>query len=216
MTARYPKLPDRVASGLRVLFVGINPGVRSAQLGHHFAGVSNRFWVLLRDVGLVPPGFGFADDARLPELGLGITNLVARTTPGVADLEPAEYVAGRLVLLRKVRRLEPRIVALVGVTVARAVDPKARTARIALGLQTATLHDAHVFVLPNPSGRNAHYSYAAMRAAFATLAAAARPEIGPGAGVTSRPQRGLADGRGSEVASPPSHPRPSARRRGDS
>ncbi len=208
MTTCHPTLPDRVGPGLDVLFVGINPGVRSAELGHHFAGHSNRFWVLLRDVGLVPPEFGFAADEQLPSLGLGITNLVARTTPGVADLEPAEFAAGRLVLLRKVRRLRPRIVALVGVTVARAVHPLLRTGRVELGLQSVSMHEARVFVLPNPSGRNAHYSYAAMRAAFAALAAAAHPE-------TRRRQPGVAAGRVSAVASPELHPQPTGRRRGD-
>ena len=215
MTAHHPALPDRVAPGLDVLFVGINPGVRSAQLGHHFAGHSNRFWVLLRDVGLVPPEFGFVDDEQLPAMGLGITNLVARTTPGVADLKPAELAAGRLVLLRKVHRLRPRIVALVGVTVARAVQPFLRTAPVELGVQSFAMHAARVFVLPNPSGRNAHFSYTAMRTAFANLAAAVRPEIRPGSDGDVRSEPGLVAGRASEVASPGYTRSASGRSRGD-
>ena len=78
--------------GVRVLFVGINPGVRSALTGHHFAGFSNRFWKLLYESGLVPEPIGYQDDGRLPEWGYGITNIVARATPGIDTLEKEEYV----------------------------------------------------------------------------------------------------------------------------
>jgi TDG/mug DNA glycosylase family protein len=170
---RQPRLPDRVGPALRILFVGINPGLRSASLGHHFAGHSNRFWRLLADAGLVPGSLTFEDDERLPALGLGVTNLVARPTAGVADLAPAELRAGRRALLAKVRRLQPRRVALVGVTVYRALFPDtARVpARAVVGEVPETLAGAPVFVLPNPSGRNAHYSYADMLAAYRQLAA---------------------------------------------
>src|SRR5688500_16306163 len=87
------RLRDRIEPGVRVLFVGINPGVRSAQTGHHFAGFSNRFWKLLWESGLVPQPLTYADDERLPEFGYGITNLVARPTPGIDTLSPSEYVA---------------------------------------------------------------------------------------------------------------------------
>src|SRR4051794_36792622 len=79
------RLADRIAPDLRVLFVGINPGVRSAQTGHHFAGFSNRFWKLLHESGLVPQPVTFEDDDRLTEWGYGITNLIARPTPGIDD-----------------------------------------------------------------------------------------------------------------------------------
>src|SRR5687768_17943372 len=82
------RLRDRIVPGVRVLFVGINPGVRSAQTGHHFAGFSNRFWKLLYDSRLVPTPITFEDDDRLPEFGFGITNIVARPTPGMNDLRP--------------------------------------------------------------------------------------------------------------------------------
>src|SRR5262245_62917779 len=97
------RLRDRLAPRGRVLFVGINPGVRSAQTGHHFAGYSNRFWKLLYDSRLVPEPIGFEDDRRLHEWGLGITNLVPRATPGIDTLEPREYVAGARLLRRKVQ-----------------------------------------------------------------------------------------------------------------
>src|SRR5206468_7021488 len=101
------RLPDRVHPPVRVLFVGINPGIRSAAIGHHFAGYSNRFWKLLFDARLVPEPIGTEDDARLPEWGFGITNLIPRPTPGIDTLTPQEYVDGERALRRKVRRWQP-------------------------------------------------------------------------------------------------------------
>jgi double-stranded uracil-DNA glycosylase len=171
------RLRDRILPGVRVLFVGINPGVRSALTGHHFAGPSNRFWKLLMDSGLVPERISYEDDVRLPEWGYGITNLVPRPSPGIDDLKPVEYVAGWKALERKIRRFRPQVVALVGVTLYRAilplVDPGARAVRGPLlavtGLQSIEIHGAQVFVLPNPSGRNANFSYAEMLDAFRSL-----------------------------------------------
>ena len=165
-----PPLRDRIAPGVKVLFVGINPGVRSAQTGHHFAGFSNRFWKLLHESGLVPERLTFEQDDRLPEWGLGITNIVARATPGVADLHPSELAAGRRTLARKVRRFEPAIVAVAGVMIYRALFPSTR-GEIPLGMSKQRFAGARVFILPNPSGRNAHYSYAEMLEAFRALAA---------------------------------------------
>lgn len=157
-----------------MLFVGINPGMRSAEIGHHFAGYSNRFWKLLFESGLVPEPLRSEDDGRLPELGYGITNVVARATPGIDALTPAEYAEGAKRLRRKVRRFKPRIVACVGVTVFRALYRRPPAVRVALGLQEETLEGAAVFVLPNPSGRNANFSYAEMLAAFRSLRRHAR------------------------------------------
>ena len=117
------RLKDRIKPGVRVLFVGINPGVRSALTGHHFAGYSNRFWKLLFESGLVPEPITFEEDDRLPEFGFGITNLISRPSPGIDDLEPAEYVEGWKMLDRKIRRYRPKVVALVGVTLYRAIEP---------------------------------------------------------------------------------------------
>jgi TDG/mug DNA glycosylase family protein len=166
-------LRDRVRPPVTVLFVGINPGIRSAAIGHHFAGFSNRFWKLLFDARLVPEPIGTEDDARLPEWGFGITNLIPRPTPGIDTLTPQEYVDGERALRRKVRRWKPEIVAFVGVTLYRSVFGT-RTARIACGLQPERFEGARVFVLPNPSGRNANFSYAQMLAAFRLLARAVR------------------------------------------
>lgn len=151
-----------------MLFVGINPGVRSALTGHHFAGFSNRFWKLLRESGLVPEPLTYLDDDRLPDWGYGITNVVARATPGIDELKPAEYAAGRLRLRTKVRRYHPDVVAFVGITVYRAMFPE-RSGTVTMGLQQERLGDAAVFVLPNTSGRNAHFSFDQMLAAFDSL-----------------------------------------------
>lgn len=167
--ARLPLLRDRIRPGIRVLFVGINPGIRSSLTGHHFAGYSNRFWKLLYDAGLVPSPIACEDDVRLPEWRYGVTNLVRRPTPGIGDLSRAEYEGGRRRLLAKIRRYHPRVVALVGVTLHRMLFPKARGV-LRLGLQPETLCGARVFLLPNPSGRNANYSYAEMLTAFRGLA----------------------------------------------
>ena len=190
-------LRDRVRPPVRVLLVGINPGVRSAEIGHHFAGYSNRFWKLLHESGLVPEPIGTEDDDRLPEWGFGITNLVARATPGIDTLRPAEFAAGVRTLRRKVRRWKPEVVAFVGVTVYRAVyrkerEPAGRRGKQApcrneknpdpfsVGLQPEPFEGARVFVLPNPSGRNANFTYAQMLAAYRALAAYLSPRIQPG------------------------------------
>ena len=172
------RLRDRIGPGLRVLFVGINPGVRSAITGHHFAGYSNRFWKLLCEAQLVPERITYLDDDRLAEWGYGITNLVPRPSPGIDDLRPAEYVDGWTALERKIRRFGPGIVAFVGVTLYRAIRPllaggngagRASVPTLAVGLRPETIHGARVFVLPNPSGRNANFSYAEMLSAFKGL-----------------------------------------------
>ena len=153
---------------MRLLFVGINPGVRSALTGHHFAGFSNRFWKLLHESKLVPEPITYEDDDRLSGWGYGITNIVARATPGIDTLNKEEYVEGRTRLRVKVRRYRPTVVAMVGVTVFRAMFPE-RKGAVALGLQPERLGESAVFVLPNPSGRNANFSYAEMLAAFRAL-----------------------------------------------
>src|SRR4051812_41392883 len=156
-----PRLRDRIRPGVRVLFVGINPGVRSALTGHHFAGFSNRFWKLLHESKLVPEPISFEDDDRLPDWGYGITNIIARATPGIDTLNKEEYVGGRTTLRAKVRRYRPAVVALVGVTVFRAMFPE-RKGLVELGLQPERLGESLVFVLPNPSGRNANFTYSEM------------------------------------------------------
>ena len=151
-----------------MLFVGINPGIRSSLTGHHFAGFSNRFWNLLFESRLVPERITYQDDDRLPEWGYGITNIVPRPTPGIDTIAPDEFVAGRVRLRRKILRYRPPIVAMVGVTVYRAMYPE-RKGAVTLGLQQERIGSTEVFVLPNPSGRNANFTYAEMLAAFRKL-----------------------------------------------
>lgn len=182
-----PPLRDRIRAGADVLFVGINPGIRSSLTGHHFAGFSNRFWKLLYESGLVPEPLTFEDDDRLPAFGYGITNIVARPTPGIDTLRPEEYVAGRRRLRAKVRRYRPHVVAMVGVTVFRAMFPERRGV-VALGRQPETLGRSLVFVLPNPSGRNANFTYPEMLASFRALSRAlARERARLSAGQEGRP-----------------------------
>jgi len=152
-----------------VVFVGINPGIRSAEIGHHFAGYSNRFWKQLYDARLVPEAIGAEDDVRLTAWGFGITNLIPRATPGIDTLRPDEYVAGTGALRRKLRRWRPEVVAFVGVTLYRVVFTRKSAQPVGLGLQVEEFEGARVFVLPNPSGRNANYSYQEMLAAFRGL-----------------------------------------------
>src|SRR5574342_581146 len=104
---RHRTLPDYIRPGVRVLFVGINPGLRSAQLGHHFAGHSNRFWKLLFESGLVNIPLTYQDDWRLPEWRLGLTNIISRPSAGIDALDPAEYRAGVSALERKIIRYQP-------------------------------------------------------------------------------------------------------------
>jgi TDG/mug DNA glycosylase family protein len=167
-------LRDRVRPPVRVLFVGINPGIRSDAIGHHFAGYSNRFWKLLYDARLVPEPIGPEDDGRLPEWGLGVTNLIPRCTPGIDTLTRQEYVDGETVLRRKVRKWKPEIVAFVGVTLYRAVAKVPAGTPVACGPQRERFEGARVFVVPNPSGRNANFTYREMLAAYRRLATSSR------------------------------------------
>jgi TDG/mug DNA glycosylase family protein len=135
--------------------VGINPSLTSAAVGHHFAGPGNPFWRLLGAAGLVPEPLTYVDDVRLPEFGLAVTNIVARATRGADELTWAEYVTGRRRLARTIARLHPGVVAFVGPTVYRGFFGK--TAGGGCGPRPERISGARVFVLPNPSGRNAAY-----------------------------------------------------------
>ena len=167
------RLTDAIEPGVRVLLVGINPGVMSAVTGHHFAGPTNRFWGLLYESGVVPEPITHEDDVRLPQWGIGMTNLVARPSPGIDVLKPHEYLDGWRILDDKIARYRPAIVAFVGVTMYRALGKvlgHVKTTDIRPGFQEATVHGARIFVLPNPSGRNAHFQYDAMLRMYRALA----------------------------------------------
>jgi TDG/mug DNA glycosylase family protein len=143
-----------VAPGLRLLFVGINPSLRSAEAGHHFARPGNRFYPALYAAGLTPRLLRPEEDGRLPEFGLGVTNIAWRPTRDAAQLSRDELRAGAGQLEREVAAYAPRLVAMLGLTAYRAAfgRPKAT-----MGPQEATIGGRPVWVLPNPSGLNAHY-----------------------------------------------------------
>ncbi|WP_310435998.1 G/U mismatch-specific DNA glycosylase [Streptomyces sp. 3330] len=168
--ARDRLVPDVVAGGLRVLFCGINPGLMTAATGHHFARPGNRFWPVLHLSGFTPRLLKPAEQQELLSYGLGITNVVARATARADELTAREYQDGGRLLARKVTRLKPRWLAVVGVTAYRAAfdDRKA-----AVGPQERVIGDTRVWVLPNPSGLNAHWTAATMAQEFARLRAAA-------------------------------------------
>ncbi|HXV64277.1 MAG TPA: mismatch-specific DNA-glycosylase [Vicinamibacteria bacterium] len=164
-------LPDYLGPGLDVVLVGINPGLRSAERGHHFAGPGNKFWNLLWESGLVPSRLSYEEDHRLPEFGIGLTNIVARASRSSSDLSPSDYAKGRKLLARKLRRHRPGLVAPVGLTVLRQLWDRPAPHGIACGLRRERFAGLPLFVLPNPSGRNAHYSYEAMLQHWQGLAA---------------------------------------------
>ncbi|WP_431727470.1 G/U mismatch-specific DNA glycosylase [Verrucosispora sp. TAA-831] len=159
-------LPDVIVPGLDVLFVGINPGLWSAATGWHFARPGNRFWPALHRGGFTPRLLHPSEQDELPGLGLGITNVVARASARADELSAAELVDGARELTGKVAAYRPRWVAVVGVTAYRIgfARPKAT-----FGLQPESLAGARLWVLPNPSGLNAHYTPQALGAAFAEL-----------------------------------------------
>lgn len=163
-------LPDVIAPGLDVLFVGINPGLWSAATGWHFARPGNRFWPALHRGGFTPRQLHPSEQDELPGYGLGITNMVARASARADELTAAELVEGAEILAGKVGRYRPRWVAVVGVTAYRIgfTRPKG-----GFGPQPEPLAGARLWVLPNPSGLNAHFTPATLGAAFAELRAAA-------------------------------------------
>jgi len=171
-------LADVAAPGLRVLFSGINPGLYSAWSGHHFARPGNRFWPALHRSGFTPRQLRPDEQQELLTLGLGITNVVARASARADELSPAEVLAGGEALRAKVRRLQPRWLGVLGVTVYRrafatpraVVGPQEPRPDLPLDLR---LGETRVWVLPNPSGLNAHWSAAALAEELSRLREAA-------------------------------------------
>ncbi|HEV2722450.1 MAG TPA: G/U mismatch-specific DNA glycosylase [Thermoanaerobaculia bacterium] len=147
-------LPDVIAPALDVLFCGINPGLYTAAVGHHFGRPGNRFWPVLHRAGFTPRLFDPSEQRALLPLGYGITNIVARATAAADELTDEELVAGARVLGRKVRRFAPRWLAVVGIQAYRTAFARPRAK---LGPQEETIGATRIWVLPNPSGLNAHY-----------------------------------------------------------
>jgi TDG/mug DNA glycosylase family protein len=150
-------LRDVLALRPKILFVGINPGLRSEALGHHFAGLGNPFWRLLHAARLVPEPLTYAEDRRLSEFGMAMTNLCARATRSASELGRDELERGRRILDRKIKRLRPEMVVFVGVTLYRAFLGNAGLGTPGPGPKPDRIHGARVFVLPNPSGLNASF-----------------------------------------------------------
>jgi TDG/mug DNA glycosylase family protein len=159
-------LPDVIAPNLRVLFCGINPGLYTAAVGHHFARPGNRFWPALHKSGFTDQQISPFDEHELLKSGIGISNIVPHATATAAELTKEDFALGGRLLARKVKKYRPRIVAILGVGAYRAAfaKPKAR-----IGEQPERIHNARVWVLPNPSGLNANYQLPELARLFAAL-----------------------------------------------
>ena len=169
LAVRDRTLPDVVAPGLRVLFCGINPGLYTAWAGHHFARPGNRFWPALHRSGFTARQLPPAEQAELLPLGLGITNVVERATATAAELTRDELVAGGQRLAADVEDWQPAWLAVLGVTAYRTAFAEKRAA---VGRQERRFGATRIWVLPNPSGLNAHWTPATLAEAFAELRAA--------------------------------------------
>jgi TDG/mug DNA glycosylase family protein len=166
LAARGKTVPDVIAPGLKVLFCGINPGLYSGAVGHHFARPGNRFWPALHAAGFTPRLLSPFEERELLKYGYGITNIAKRTSAAADELTEEELIAGGRRLTRKVRRFRPRFIAFLGVTAYRAAFGRPRAA---LGRQPETIGDTGLWVLPNPSGLNAHYQQAELIKLFEEL-----------------------------------------------
>ena len=158
-------LPDYLAPALRLVVVGINPGLRSAATGHHYAGPGNLFWPLLFEAGLVSERLTYAEDHRCLDFGIGLTNLVARASRSVSDLSPAEMRAGVAALRAKLARYRPAAVCFNG----KAIYEVFAGRRCEFGVQPERYEGALVYVMPSTSARAASYSRAAKLRFFREL-----------------------------------------------
>ncbi len=165
---RAATLPDLLRTGLDIVFVGINPSLYSVQQGHYFARKINRFWPCFSRSALSAAarrGLGVAPlepihDRALPDYGFGFTDLVKRPTANISDLRPGELAGGAAALIEKLERFRPRVVCFHGVTIYRAVAPALGlpVADFALGPQRHRVAASALFVVPNPSPANAHFT----------------------------------------------------------
>lgn len=159
-------MPDIIAPNLQVLFCGINPSLYSAVVGHHFARPGNRFWPTLYGAGFTERLWSPSEDHELLKLGYGITNLVDRATARADELSADELKVGQQQLAAKIQHYRPRFLAVLGISAYRSAfnRPKA-----VLGQQNEAMHGAIVWVLPNPSGLNAHYQIADLQRVYREL-----------------------------------------------
>ena len=154
LDAKGKKMRDIIAPELNVLFCGINPSLYSAAVGHHFARPGNRFWPTLYAAGFTDRLLSPFEDGKLLERGYGITNVVERATATAAELAESEFIKGGRALEKKILRYRPRMLAVLGVSAYRTAFGRKEAT---IGRQESTLGKALVWVLPNPSGLNAHY-----------------------------------------------------------
>jgi TDG/mug DNA glycosylase family protein len=166
-------VPDVIAPGLKVLFCGINPGLYSGAVGHHFARPGNRFWPALHAAGFTPRQLSPAEEQLLLEHGLGITNLVARASARADELGDDELQHGGRSLRRKAARYRPRFVAFLGISAYRVALGRPQAV---LGRQPEKIAGSGIWVLPNPSGLNAHYRAADLARLFRELRRAVEQE----------------------------------------
>jgi double-stranded uracil-DNA glycosylase len=154
LAAHGRAVPDLIAPDLRLLFCGINPGLYSAATGHHFARPGNRFWPALHRSGFTPRQLAPSEEAELLRWGYGMTVMVKRGTATAAELTPEDYVSGGRILVRKLRRYRPRLLAVLGVGAYRTAFNRPNAT---LGLQPERIAGVETWLLPNPSGLNANY-----------------------------------------------------------
>lgn len=164
--ARGTMIPDVIAPGLKVLFVGINPSLYSAAIGHHFGRPGNRFWPALYAGGFTERLLDPSEDHSLLESGYGITNIVDVATATADELSGAQLIAGGLALENKVEEYQPEIVAFLGISAYRMAFAKKKAT---IGRQEERMKASSVWVLPNPSGLNAHYQLPELARLFAAL-----------------------------------------------
>jgi TDG/mug DNA glycosylase family protein len=157
------RVPDLIAPNLRVLFCGINPSLYSAAVGHHFARPGNRFWPTLYAAGFTERLLTPAEENELLAQGYGITNLADRATATADELLAEELVAGRAQLLARIERYRPRVIAVLGVSAYRTAFARPKAG---IGRQPDLIANAILWVLPNPSGLNAHYQLADLAHVF--------------------------------------------------
>ncbi|MDQ3367137.1 MAG: G/U mismatch-specific DNA glycosylase [Myxococcota bacterium] len=162
-------MPDLIAPELAVLFCGINPGLHSAAVGHHFAGPGNLFWPTLLASGFTPRLLSAFEESELLPLGYGITNLVARTTATADELTHDELHAGARALTRKAQKFRPRFIAVVGLQAYRIAFERRKAV---VGLQPETIGSSALWLLPNPSGLNAYHQPALLNEMFRAFHAA--------------------------------------------
>lgn len=166
LAAAGKTVPDIIAPALRVLMCGINPSLYSAAVGHHFARPGNRFWKTLHGAGFTERLLAPFEDGELVRLGYGLTNVVDRATARADELSAQEFIEGHRSLAAKVERFQPQVLAVLGIGAYRTAfkQPKAT-----VGRQEKTLHGAMIWVLPNPSGLNAHYQLEDLKRVYREL-----------------------------------------------